>query len=100
MHRSSKRKGKLTGGLTRSRDRIQRCGNARTAMQETQQRHSTTAEQRNSARDTAEQDEQNAADRISHRKPHAVCGSTDTAKLANRPDRENAISDMLLLSRV
>ena len=27
----------LTGGLKRSRDRIQRCGDARTAMQETQQ---------------------------------------------------------------
>ena len=39
---------------------------ARTVMQETQQRHSTTAQQRNSARDTAEQKEQNAADRISH----------------------------------
>ena len=27
----------LTGGLKRSRDRIQRCGDARTAVQETQQ---------------------------------------------------------------
>ena len=41
-----------------------------------------------------------AADRISHREPHAVCGSNDTAKLADRPDRKNTISDMLLLSRV
>ena len=41
-----------------------------------------------------------AADRISHREPHAVCGGNDTGKLADRPDRKNTISDMLLLSRV
>ena len=32
-----------------------------------------------------------AADRISHREPHAVCGGCDTGNLANRPDRENSI---------
>ena len=45
----------LTGGLKRSRDRIQGCGDARTAVQETQ-KHSS-AQQRNSARDTAAQEE-------------------------------------------
>ena len=42
----------------------------------------------------------NAADRISHREPHAVCGGNDTAKLENRPDRKNMVYDMLFLSRV
>ena len=35
----------LTRGFKRSRERIQRCGDARTAMQETQHRYSATAEQ-------------------------------------------------------
>ena len=33
----------LIGGPKRSRDRTQRCGDARTAMQETQQRNSATS---------------------------------------------------------
>ena len=45
---------------------------------------SAPAQQRNNARDTAEQEI--AADRISYREPHTVCGGNDTAKLAHRPD--------------
>ena len=55
---SSVGKKALTGGHTRCRDRNQRCGDTCTAMQETQQRHSTAAQQRNRAKDTAEQQEQ------------------------------------------
>ena len=63
----------LTGGLKRSRDRTQRCGNARATMQETWQNQKKRAQQ--------------IASVIENFTP---CTEALTPKLANRPDSENS----------